>query len=130
MSEEVPDWYQRLCQEAESEEFRNRLAEWNECEALYDEPINPLDAMNRKNGVAVTQSDRQRETVHEALIRLRFQDRDMRLYAAAPSINPKEVLDRAKEIITSTDALPHDKAAAADVVRLINGYDTANDDDD
>jgi hypothetical protein len=129
MSEEEPDWYERLCQEADNEVFRNRLAEWNECEALYDEPINPLDTMNRENGVVVTQSDRQRETVHEALIRLRFQDRDMRLYTVAPSINLNEVLDRAKEIITSTDASPHDKAAAADVVRLIQGYDMADDDD-
>lgn len=115
--------------EAGDEGFRNRLAEWIEVESLLGDPVDPIDTMKQRDGVDMTQSDRQRETVHEALVRLKFQDRDMRFYADAPSFELGDVLNRAKEIVTSTDALPHDKAAAADIVRMIRGFSRSEDDE-
>jgi hypothetical protein len=119
MSEEAPDWHQRLCHEAENEVFRNRLAEWNQCEALLGEPINPLDMMDRKNGVAVTQSDRERQKLREMIAHLGFNDSEMKSYGTKKYFERHDPIDRAKELITSTNTQPQDRQRAIDFLKAM-----------
>jgi hypothetical protein len=129
MSEEQFDANDLFKRALTSEEFRRRL-EIGELDALYKDPcVEERVPNNRKAIKAMTEEDDKRHTVHAALKSLAFRDQTMREFAAANSIKLSEVLDRAKELITSTNALPRDKANAADLVRLIKGYETSDDDD-
>ena len=74
------------------------------------------------------QDDSKRRQVFDALDKWKFKDSKMRLLAAANSIDLDEVLTHAKEIITSTDASPHDKSGAADIVVIISGWQISDDD--
>jgi hypothetical protein len=130
MMSEVFDNSDAFRQALESKAFRRWLSELNEFE-LWGEACVEQPTLNQQRGVrTMTQhDDSKRRTVHDALDKWKFKDSRMRMFAAAHTINVDDVLSCAKEIITSTNATPHDKSAAADIVAIIHDYTISDDED-
>ena len=120
------DWLTKadFVQASEDPYFRRWLSEYYQLESACDASSVSHDGGNSistRMDAIMELTDRQRQTLIEAAERWRFNDPTMRAFGEGNyQFKLEDLLDHATKL--SNGANGHDAAAAADIVVLINGF--------